>query len=333
MNRKIMIMFILNFLTLFVFLAPAFALENEPSANAPAGKVFFTAPWGAGPGHIGASSPDSAVCDFISPTSFITSGDRLYILDAPNYRLVCYGKDRRFEWQYDLEKKIGPEVMLYTDLAAMPDGSIAVSSSREKVIYKISRDGKFIAKIKPAFGIKTIMRISSDISGNILVEDPDSEKMFLMKGTGEFIASTNITNAQTLLLPESGCLKLEMPAENKPPFIAKARTFKFGKELPAKLINIEFNKQVQNLIALGETADRSIMIYAVLGASQDAPTDAQVLKIGADGKTVSRIDAPISPEMLTMRYVRMKNDNEVLFASGNEDGYVISLFDFPGKKQ
>ncbi len=333
MNKKLAGLLIVFFLTGFVCSCPAFALENEPSANAPSGKVFFTAPWGSEAGRVGAATPELAVCDFISPTSFLTSGDRLYVLDAPNYRLICYGKDRKFEWKYDLEKKLGPETMLYTDIAVMPDESVAVSSSREKVLYKISKDGKFIEKIKPAFEIKTIMRISSDASGNILVEDPDSEKIFLMKGTGEFIESTNITNAQTLLLSGSRCLKLEMPSENKPPFMVKARAFKFGKELLAQLMNIAFDKQVQNLIALGETSDRSIMIYAVLGANQDAPTDALVLKLGPDGKTVSRIDAPISPEMLTMRYVRMKNDNEVLFASGNEDGYIISLFDFPGKKQ
>ncbi|HNY10316.1 MAG TPA: hypothetical protein PKK26_01880 [Candidatus Wallbacteria bacterium] len=332
MYKKIVIILMFLFLAGFVFSAAAFALENDPPANAPAGKVFFTASWGAGAGHVGAASPEFAVCDFISPTSFITSGDRLYILDAPNYRLNCYGKDRNFEWKYDLEKKIGSQTMLYTDLAVMPDESVVVSSSREKVLYKISRDGKFISKIKPAFEVKTIMRIASDISGNILIEDSDSEKMFLMDGAGSLMDSTNITNAQTLLLSGARCLKLEMPSESQPPFKAKARIFKFGKELPVQLMNIEFDKQVQNLIALGETADRSIMIYAVLGSAQDAPTDALVLKLGPDGKTVSRIDAPISPEMLTMRYVRMKNDNEVLFASGNEDGYVISSFDFPGKK-
>jgi len=332
MNKKNAGIFIFLFLTGFLFLGPAFALENEPSANAPSGKVVFTAPWGAADGSVGAATPDLAVCDFISPTSFLTAGDRLYILDAPNYRLVCYGKGGKFEWRYDLEKKMGSQVMLYTDIAVMPDESVAVSSSREKVLYRISKDGKFIAKIKPAFEVKTIMRISSDASGNILVEDPDSEKIFLMKGSGEFIESTNITNAQTLLLSGSRCLKLEMPAENKPPFMVKARAFKFGKELPVQLMNIPFDKQVQNLIALGETADKSIMIYAVLGANQDVPTDAQVIKLGPDGKIVSRIDAPISPEMLTMRYVRMKNENEVLFASGNEDGYIISGFDFPGKK-
>lgn len=332
MNKNIAAIFIAAFLTGLFFSAPAFALENDSSVNAPGGKAFFTASWGADIGQVGATSPELAVCDFISPTSFITSGERLYILDAPNYRLLCYGKDRKFEWAYNLEKKFSSEVMLYTDLAILPDGVIAVASSREKVIYKISNAGKLVSKIKPAFEVKTIMRISSDASGNILIEDPDSEKLFLMKANGEFIESTNITNAQTLLLSDSGCLKLEMPAESKPPFKVKARTFKFGKELPAKLMNIDFDKQVQNLIALGETADKSIMIYAVLGANQDVPTDAMVLKLGADGKTVSRIAAPISPEMLTMRYVRMKNDNEVLFASGNEDEYVISLFDFPGKK-
>lgn len=321
--------FLIVFLILFLCGAPSSALENEPKTPDPEGSTVFAAGWGGGDGQAGAATEAKAVHDFMSPTSFLVSGDRLYVLDAPNFRVIIYDlAAKKSAGKIDLARKAGAELMLYTDLAALPGGVIAVSSSREKAVYKFTRDGRPAGVVKPSFGPGLITRIASCGGPELLIEDPVTEKIYLMDEKGSKTWQSDVANAQAVLVSGPAALKYEIVPSQKAPYNVKVRFIRPGRELPEKVFVVPFDAFVHNFMVAGEEKGGGLILYAVLGGGGDDPGRAEFVRLSPDGKVLKRIAAPVSPEMLTMRYLRATPDGKVYFARSNEDGYTISEFEF-----
>ena len=308
------------------------ASADEKSKNAPGkavvqdGKAVMSLPWGSGEGKVGAANEAGAVCDFMSPTSFYPAAGKIYILDAPNFRVARYDVAGKFEAYYNLEPKVSNEVMLYTDMVVLRDGSAVVSSSREKALYKYDSAGKMIKKTLPA-GVKTIMKICATAGGDIVLEDPMSGCFWMTDGEGG-VKGTYEIGFQPVVLPGDRIVKLEFTQEPKPPFKISAKICDMKSLKEIKSFSFELEKPILSAIAVGGADESSLLIYSAYGEGGDAPAGAFVIKAGFDGKVIERISAPVSAEFATMRYIRMESASEVLFAGGGEDGYVLTRHAF-----
>jgi len=298
------------------------------------GRVMVSLQWGTGENSVGRASEADAVHSFVSPTSFIAKDDIVYILDSPNFRILkVNSRTGSIEARAALAEKSSGEVMLYTDIAIMPQGFLAVSSSREKMILLFTPELRPAGKIKPEAPVGLITKISTDDKGAILIEDPVAEKYFITDASGKLITTAAI-ECQPTFLRDGRLVRFEIADSAKPPFKVTAKVFSpvaaaTGEKGAAESkYEFEFEKPVQNLILLGETGRVALHVYAVLGASGDVPEAARTIKVSQTGKVIESLDAPISPSMATMRYVRESEGGNVLFASGDEERYIISQYSY-----
>lgn len=319
--------------------APALAQTSDIAAEefkTSPGKTLVSIPWGTDENSVGKASVEEGVHSFISPTSFIARDEKVYVLDSPNFRIFKINtRTGSIEARAALEEKVSGEVMLYTDMAFMPQNFIAVASSREKMIYLFTPDLKPAGKIKPDAPVGMITKISVDDRGMFLIEDPVAEKIFVTDSSGKLAATAPI-ECQPVILRDGRLARFEIAESSKPPFKVTATLFAPGadpkdpkdpKNAQTSKYEFEFDKPVQNLILLGE-AGRALHVYAVLGAAGDVPVAARAVKISPTGKIIGSLDVPISPSMTTMAYVRESDGGNVLFARGTDDGYAITQYSY-----
>jgi len=357
--------------------SPAFAQQGAANASAAApigpadgeqhewrsgGAVMASLKFGSREGEIGCADPAAALYGFISPTSLFYKNGALFILDAPNFRINKYvakgpGKPFVMDKTIVLYEKPSSQSQsqpqspsssdaaiegagappLFTDLSVLDNGAIFVASSREKLIYHYDASGVLISRISPKVKLDGITRIWAESEKKILIEDPFGGKIYVINSSGALIYELDL-NFQPLILPSGETVKVEYSEDAAASREITIKTYKIPAKLESASIKTAFHLPVQNFMALGADGDNNLTAYAVLGAYNDAPSEAYFVKINmATGKIIDKTPAPISPEMSCMRYVRAASGNgpesvgsggPFIFARSNEDEYLVTKHDF-----
>lgn len=329
--------------------APAASAAVQQDEWQAPGAVMASLRFGRGAGEVGCSDPKDALYDFISPTSIFYKNGALFILDAPNFRILKYtaaapgkpyapaGAIKLWEPPASSPAKAAVEPPLFTDLAVLDNGTIFVAGSREKVIYRYDASGAPAGVIKPRVKLDGITRIWADGEKKLLIEDPFAGRIFVINQAGELIYELDL-NFQPVLLPSGETVRVEYPEAAESSREISIKTYKIPAKLESASVKAVFHLPVQNFIALGggpETSRSSrLYAYAVLGAFNDAPSEAWFVEIDlSDGAILAKAPAPVSPEMSCMRYVRAAGDGgSFIFARSSEDEYIVTKHSMAGRK-
>lgn len=332
---------------------PADGEQNEWRAG---GAVMASLKFGPRVGEVGCSDPAAALYGFISPTSLFYKNGALFVLDAPNFRVNKYvargpGKPFVIDKTIILYEKtsLTPSAAvegasapppLFTDLSVLDNGAIFVASSREKLIYHYDASGVLISKISPKVKLDGITRIWADSEKKILAEDPFGGKIYVISSAGELIYELDI-NFQPLILPSGEMVRVEYSEDAAASREVTIKTYKIPAKLESASIKAVFHLPVQNFIALGANGADNLTAYVVLGAYNDAPSEAYFVSINLSaGRIIEKAPAPISPEMSCMRYVRSafsgpaaggggnSGGGPFIFARSIEDEYLVTKHDF-----
>lgn len=315
----------------------AVAPAAQPEWQAP-GAAMAALKFGPGADQVGCADENTALYDFISPTSVFYKNGALFVLDAPNFRLNKYtakapGKPFTLDSSIKLYEKPAsasaenaPDAPLFTDLAVLDNGTIFAASSREKLIYRYDASGALTGKISPRVKLDGITRIWADSEKKLLIEDPFAGKIFVINHAGELIYELDL-NFQPLLLSTGETVRVEYPENPASAREINIKTFKIPAKFESASIKAVFHMPVQNFIALGgDASGADLFAYVVLGEFNDAPAEAYFVKIDlSNGAVTAKTPAPISPEMSCMRYVRMAGaEGSFIFARSNEDEYLVT---------
>lgn len=320
------------------------------------GTVMASLKFGSRAGEIGCADPAGELYGFISPTSLFYKNGALFILDAPNFRINKYiakGPGKPFVLDktivlYEKPSSQSPSSQpdaavegagappLFTDLSVLDNGAIFVASSREKLIYHYDASGVLISKISPKVKLDGITRIWAESEKKILAEDPFGGKMYVINSAGALIYELDL-NFQPLILPSGETVKVEYSEDAASSREITIKTYKIPAKFESASIKTIFHLPVQNFMALGADGGNNLTAYAVLGAYNDAPSEAYFVKINmSTGNIIDKTPAPISPEMSCMRYVRAApgvgaesaGGGPFIFARSNEDEYLVTRHDF-----
>ncbi|HPG58632.1 MAG TPA: hypothetical protein PKW98_12515 [Candidatus Wallbacteria bacterium] len=341
MKKYAVLLVFLAVIGLYFFQADA-AMAEGSGDSGPAqaswearGDTVVSLKFGPGANSVGCADPKDALYDFISPTSLFYKNGALFILDAPNFRLNKYSAKTPGK-PYTLDKSItlfdaarvpkNTEKPLFTDLAVLDNGAVFIASSREKVLYHYDASGALIGKIAPKVKIEGITRIWVESEKKMLIEDPFSGKMYVINSSGELIYELDL-NFQPVIMPSGDTVKVVYNETPSMPNEISLKTYKIPAKFESASLKAVFHIPVQNFMVLGCDADKNILAYAVLGAYNDAPSEAYFVKLsGATGRLISKTPAPISPEMSCMRYVRAAEKGTFIFAHADEDEYRVAKY-------
>jgi hypothetical protein len=308
-----------------------------PEWQAP-GSTMAALKFGPGADQVGCADEKTALYDFISPTSVFYKNGALFVLDAPNFRLNKYtakspGKPYTLDTSIKLYEKPASApaenatpAPLFTDLAVLDNGTVFAASSREKLIYRYDASGALTGKISPRVKLDGITRIWADSEKKLLIEDPFAGKIFVINHAGELIYELDL-NFQPVLLPSGETVRVEYPENPDSSREINVKIFKIPAKFESASIKAVFHMPVQNFIALGgDASGANLFAYVVLGAFNDAPSEAYFVKIDlSNGAVTAKTPAPISPEMSCMRYVRMAGaEGTFIFARSSEDEYLVT---------
>lgn len=299
------------------------------------GETVVSLKFGSGANSVGCADPKDALYDFISPTSLFYKNGALFVLDAPNFRINKYSAKAPGK-PYTLDKTISlfdsaraskdAEKPLFTDLAVLDNGAVFAASSREKVLYHYDASGALIGKITPKVKIEGITRIWVESEKKMLLEDPFSGKMYVINSAGDLIYELDL-NFQPVIMASGDTVKVVYNENPSMPSEISLKTYRIPAKFESASLKAAFHLPVQNFMVLGCDADKNILAYAVLGAYNDAPSEAYFVKLsGATGRLISKTPAPISPEMSCMRYVRAAENGAFIFASADEDEYRVAKY-------
>jgi hypothetical protein len=293
------------------------------------GELLATFPWGTDEISVGKTSQEEALYDFMSPTSFLASQGVLYVVDAPNHKLLVKENAPGQARVVKLEKGSVSEPNLYTDIALLSDGNLVVSSSREKLLYLVDPRKGILGKILPKVEINGITRIFASGSDELMLEDPESEKYHIIRPDGSLVTDVDI-DAEPALLSGGRMLKLEEAdsgSGNTGEVNLTAGLFDVVTKKLLKTFTCPFGNEAQNVILLGECGQDVFVFYVVAGEGLDAPSSAYAIKVDSEGRTHGRIALPEAPEMAMMRYIRLDGDS-IVFAHGDESGFVLTRYRF-----
>ena len=299
------------------------AAKNIASSDV---ECVMTADFGTAENQLGSPSKGKKVMGFYAPTSFDVKNGDIYILDAPNYRIIKYGSDKKAHKVCILEKTDGRKKILYSDIALLADNSMLVTSGHG-VLYEFDKTGKFIKKIKAAEGVKMVNKFGVDETGNIILPDPLNGKTVIAGADGKKIADVPFL-AESAFFPQAGIVNIAKKKEKNESVISLNISYPVDKKKGGRTIEVKIDEPVRGASLVGVNADNSFVLFISTAKGTDFLDATYAVKISPEGKVIKKINIPLKSHLTTIRNIRLENAGSLLFATEGEEGYIISRYKF-----